>query len=580
MYVVLCVPICLSALCSLQSFRDVLNYLFCFRHESKKVDVSSKPALLPSLQVQPQQQQQQHQEQQQSSVLRGTTLSVINTDPQPQHSEEESKDADSMKLLKLIHGSTTATPSTVEDYSRQDQSSFNLTVGQQSFRSEPVDLCRFSNNSAQVSANLGESPKSVDGDCRETQSGVTSSLDGSQMPVFGTSSAPSDEQYFVLQDRLEYRDPEPLSTVDSAADATLSDLSLELSQNEPPILLVSSEHQEHIPPPLEDDSMGEQSPSVLWSTRSTASQDSSKVSNVDTIRHANPSLAGLKLDVEREENDDAITPPVVGDSMGIGGLVFGLTDMTLTNTQAPRVELGEDVLMESVTTGPASTAVQSRSSEVLEFLRDCFPEQSEDFLMHCWECSHGDIDACMDLVLTASFKDDEEGETSSQYSAEDDVGAMSQLPVPKSAEEIKLAAPPSRQSSSTSGTSSLGAPLAEEGIQHSAPPPLALTDEEYARQLQAEYDKETESPSQSATVPQPTVEQPVAKEPKRRQQTKEKDAEKHDDEYLVAQYGQDEGFVLRLPRLLAYKLQDLYGSVSQHTEGGGWAEVESHLVHC
>ena len=589
------------------------------RHESKE-GVLSCPAVLPSFHLQqslPKEEEQQHSLLNPSchqpahdsvtslSEVAGKddpTLPVSNTELSHQPWEEESKEHDSMGLLQAIPGSTTTASGTAEDYSSQQSSSLYLTASQQSSsqyltasqQSLQVDLLDYygftydSSISAHSPADLGVSVQYAE-ECPETQSGVVPSSGGNQMPVFGTTSAAQPSVGHSLpQDSPEYKDP--INTRSNTENATLSDLSSDLSQDEPPILSLPPQRQEDIPPPLEGDPMRGpasfpvQSHSKValsyWSAGSTASGGFTEDSN-NKVYSTAPSLVGLHLaSLERQlveegaDHDRTIAPQLAdGKDASTGDVLVALADMTLSGTQMPLTVVGEvpgGTLGQSAATGPAPTTVQSQASDVLVFLRDCFPEQAETFLMHCWECSCGNIDVCMDLVLTSSFKDSDEGEAPREFPTEYETGEMSDLPAPKSVVEVKHGSPPSWHSSSTSGTSSLGAPLTEEVRHRSGPAPQAVTDEEFARQLQAEYDQETVSSSQSATVPQPqpAVEQPVAEQPRHHPQSKEKGLETQDEEYFVKQYGEDEGFVLRLPQLLAYRLQDMYGSVSQHTEGG------------
>ena len=575
--------------------------------------MQSSQAALPSLQIQqplPQQEQQQPPllnpgcqqaghgglPSQSEIVTRGEpTLPVRETECSTQRPwEQESEDRDSMRFLQIIQGRTTATAGTVEDHSSPHSSSQYLTASEQSLPSDLVDYYGFT-----VDASTGTNPPACHTermhyteDCPKAQSDVVSSSAGNQMPVFSSAPAvqPLGGQYPFLQDSPEYRDPKPGSTQSNAEDATQSDVSEGLSQDEPPILTVPPERQEDIAPPLGEDFVGDpasfpaQSQGRVdvsyWGTMGTTTGDVTEVSNNKESNTA-PSLAGLDLELDLEgeldegemDNDHAITPQLVDTAEGsVGGVLSRMADMTLSNTQAPCLSTGEvprDTLMQPVAVDPVLQPVQSLTSDVLLFLNDCFPEHSEAFLLQCWESSNLDIDACMDMVLTSSFKDSDDEEAPKNFPTEYDMDKMPQLPVPKSVAQVKQDSPPSHHSSNTSGSSSFGVPQAAEDRDLSAPTPQALTDEEYARQLQAEYDKETVPPSQTVPLPQPTLEQPMVEQPRGPLAGKGKVPETTtEDEYLVRQYGEDEGFVLRLPRLLAYKLQDMYGPVSQHTEGG------------
>lgn len=576
--------------------------------------MQSSQAALPSLQIrQPLPQQEQQQPpllnpgcQQsgdgdlpsQSKVVTGSepTLPVREAECSTQQPwEQENEDRESMKLLQIIQSRTTATAGTVEDHSSQHSSSQYLTASEQSLPSDIVDYYGFT-----VDASTGTNPPACHRermhyteDCPKAQSDVVSLSAGNQMPVFSSTPAvqPLGGQYPFLQDSPEYRDPKPGSTQSNVEDTTQSDVSQGLSQDEPPILTVPPEHQENIAPPLGEDFMGDpasfpaQSQGRVdmsyWSTMTTTTGGVTEVSN-DKVSHPAPSLAGLDLELDltcfehqldkgEVDNDHVITPQLADTAEGsIGGVLSRMADMTLTNTQAPCLSTGEvpgDTLMQPVADDP----VQSLTSDVLHFLHDCFPEQCEAFLLQCWECSSGDIDACMDMVLTSSFKDSDDEGAPKDFPTEYDVDKMSPLLVPKSvAAHMKQdSPPPSRHSSNTVERSSFGVPHTVEDRHLSAPTPQALTDEEYARQLQAEYDKETVPPSQTVPPPQPTLEQPAVEQHSGPVTSKGKVRETTtEDEYLVRQYGEDEGFVLRLPRLLAYKLQDMHGPVSQHTEGG------------
>lgn len=496
--------------------------------------------------------------------------------------EQENKDYASMSLLQIIQGRTTTQPDTPEEHSSQHSSQY-LTASEHSLPSDLADYYGF-----RYDASIGTEQYAED--CPEqAQSDAVSSSVGNQMAVFGSAPAapPPAGQYSFLQDNVEYRDPDPISTQSNMEDATLSDVSLGLSQDEPPILRVPTEHRQDIPPPPNEYSLGgpasfpARSESKVglshWSTVPTAGGGVVAVHD-NRVYDVAPSSAGLdlacldcQLDEESADNDQAVTSRLA-DNAGAssGDVLLGMAKMTLTNTQVPCTEAGEvpgDSLAQSVAAGPTPSADQSQTGDAIMFLRDCFPDQSETFLMHCWECSSGDIDACMDLVLTSSFRDSDEEGAPREFPIEYDIGKLSQEPAPMSVVEAKHCSPPC-QSSSTSGSSSFGVPLAKQERNLSTSAPQALTDEEYARLLQAEYDKETPSQPEAVLLPQPAVEQPVVERPKQHPPSKERSPEAPNDDYLVRQYGEDEGFVLRLPRLLAYKLQDMYGSVSRHTEGG------------
>ena len=497
-----------------------------------------------------------------------------------------------MRLLQIIQGGTpTTTPGTVEDHSSRHSSSQYLTASEQSLPSDLVDYYGFT-----VDASSGTNPPACHRermnyteDCPKAQSDVVSSSSGNQMPVFSSAPAvePLGAQYPFLQDSPEYRDSKSGSTQSNAEDTTQSDVSEELSQDEPPNLTIPPERQEDIAPPLGEDFMGDpasfpaQSQDRVdmsyWNTMPTTTGDVTEVSN-DKMSNMAPSLAGLDLELdlacqldegELDDDHDAITPRLADTAEGsIGGVLSRMADMTLANTQVPCLSTGEvpgDTLVQPVADDPVLQPVQSLTSDVLLFLHDCFPEHSEAFLLQCFESSSQDIDACMDMLLTSSFKDSDDEGAPKDFPTEYDIDKMPQLFVPKSVARVKQDSPPSRHSSDTS----FGVPHAVEDRHLFAPTPQALTDEEYARQLQAEYDKETVPPSQTVPLPQPTPEQPMVEHPGGPQASTGKVSETTtDDEYLVHQYGEDEGFVLRLPRLLAYKLQDMYGPVSQHTEGG------------
>ena len=180
----------------------------------------------------------------------------------------------------------------------------------------------------------------------------------------------------------------------------------------------------------------------------------------------------------------------------------------------------------------AITYTRSNGEGAIDFLRNCFPDKPESVLLHCWECSGGIIDTCMDLILTSDHE--EVGSNDAACSESSKSTDFAQVENDN----------PSRLISEYPG---------------SVPEYQEDEDFRFARQLQDELNSQEKGSKPPSSWPNVSEEGTTHSGP---------GPPDKDDEQFAKEYGVDEGFVLRLPRMLAYHLQEQYGSVEEYIEGG------------
>ena len=199
-------------------------------------------------------------------------------------------------------------------------------------------------------------------------------------------------------------------------------------------------------------------------------------------------------------------------------------------------------------------------SDALAFLHSCFPDQTDDFLLHCWECSHDNINTCMDHIMTlldTEVQNENTQTSSSNPGSQDHVHTATS----HSSTQSGVIDLDTQSKVSNSTISSFHPQQMQTGVQHQIE-----EDAVFASKLQEELNKSGERASKgsSGKLQNHTPQSREALEHKR--QRKKPLNEFHDRD--VKEYGEDEGFVLKLTPLLAYRLQDMFGSVQEFLEGG------------
>ena len=217
----------------------------------------------------------------------------------------------------------------------------------------------------------------------------------------------------------------------------------------------------------------------------------------------------------------------------------------------------------------STTSVQSEGfevpaskvkSEALAFLHSCFPDQSDDFLLHCWECSHENINTCMDHIMTLL---DTEVQNENTQTSNSNPGSQDNVNTATSHSSTQSGVVDLDTRSNVSNLTTFGfhPQQMQSGVQHQIEEDAVL-----ASKLHEELNKSGERASRGSPgkLQNHTPQSREALEHKR--QRKKPSNEFHDRD--VKKYGEDEGFVLKLTPLLAYRLQDMFGSVQGLVEGG------------
>jgi NEDD4-binding protein 2 len=208
--------------------------------------------------------------------------------------------------------------------------------------------------------------------------------------------------------------------------------------------------------------------------------------------------------------------------------------------------------------------------DVLPLLQDCFPGQSDDTLLHCWECSHQNLDACMDLILSLQDSGEEQNSEAKGTSGGTHSPPSSQsVPTPSSSSDADTSP---FYNSSLSGLHSLHQ---TSDARHPIKGDFVLDAQLHNRPTNTgsteRIGRSTHLVEQPNDVPQ---QQAACMENKQKKGKSRKEFE----DKVVSKYGEDEGFILKLTPLLAYKLEDMFGSVRDLIQGDDLAEEDLGIL--